>query len=306
MIRAVLATAILLGSSGLAHGQSPPAPAQEPAAQEPAQVEDVIVNGRSLEQLSTRFVDEVGQPTLRWRGLARWFGPVCIGVANFHRDTAQHIADSLATIGGEMGVPINDGACSPNVLVIGATDSRAVAAEWVRTRGWAFHRDGSQGVGRPSTLEWFTDADVPVRWWHVSVPMHVDQMTGRVGTGNQRYVLAKSQLWPRRRADLQQITIIVDVDKVEGVTVDQLCSYLAMLAFSQVDPEADTTGFDSILNLFKDPDSPDGLSVWDRAYLTSMYAAREDRRLSAGDQAQGIASILRTEDAGSTGVAEPR
>ena len=59
---------------------------------------------------------------------------------------------------------------------------------------------------------------------------------------------------------------------MKGVTLEQLADYIAFVALAQVDPEADLSRFESILNLFQ-PGGLDttGLSPWDRAYLDGLY-----------------------------------
>jgi len=69
-----LAAALLLMQEP---AQTPPAPPQVPAVA----LEDVIVEARRLEELTRDFVAEVSAPP-RNRGLARWYGGVCVAVAN--------------------------------------------------------------------------------------------------------------------------------------------------------------------------------------------------------------------------------
>ncbi len=64
------------------------------------------------------------------------------------------------------------------------------------------------------------------------------------------------------------------------------------LAYAQIDPEGDTSTYETILNLFDDPAVP-GLTEWDRAYLTSLYEYDPTRRASAGQQGERLADELR-------------
>jgi hypothetical protein len=69
--------------------------------------------------------------------------------------------------------------------------------------------------------------------------------------------------------------VIVDVDRLDGVTLEQLADYVAFVALAQIDPEADLSRFDSILNLFQPGGmQTSGLSPWDRAYLDGLYDMR--------------------------------
>ncbi|MFN3912755.1 hypothetical protein [Hyphomonas sp.] len=50
---------------------------------------------------------------------------------------------------------------------------------------------------------------------------------------------------------------------------------LAFVALADVNPDADLSGFPSILNLFNpDTEHPGARSDWDAAFLKSFYAAR--------------------------------
>jgi len=60
---------------------------------------------------------------------------------------------------------------------------------------------------------------------------------------------------------------------------------------SQVDPEADTGTFDTVLNLFENPQGVSGLTAWDRSYLSALYNS-PSRRRTVGGQANAVASIM--------------
>ena len=74
------------------------------------------------------------------------------------------------------------------------------------------------------------------------------------------------------RDDMRKAFVIIDVDDVANVSFQQLTDYVAFLVMAQTDPEADTGGYDTILNLFKGGGA-DGLTAWDLAYLEALYAS---------------------------------
>ena len=90
---------------------------------------------------------------------------------------------------------------------------------------------------------------------------------------------------------LYKSIVIVDIDAVSGLNAGQLGDYLAMVTLAQVDLEADTGPFDTVLNLFDDPSGVTGLTEWDWSYLSALYASTSRRR-SAGAQATAVASIM--------------
>ena len=81
---------------------------------------------------------------------------------------------------------------------------------------------------------------------------------------------------------------------LNGASLQQLGDYVAMVAMAQVDPDADTGRFDTILNLFNDPaTAPTGLTGWDRAYLEGLYdAGSQTYRVNQRAQVQAVASAI--------------
>ena len=93
--------------------------------------------------------------------------------------------------------------------------------------------------------------------------------------------------------------VIVDIDAVSGLNAAQLGDYLAMVTLAQVDPEADTGPFDTVLNLFDNPPAVPGMTEWDQSYLSALYSS-PSRRRSAGAQGEAVAAIMNR-----TAMAEP-
>ena len=136
-----------------------------------------------------------------------------------------------------------------------------------------------------AALAAFQTGEAPVRWWHVSAP--VDANTGQLATrlpGEDAPTISRTtsgRLRTQIRNDLNRVIVIVDVPRSEGLNFTQLSDYVAMAAFSQVDPDADASNYDSVLNLFRDPAGVEGLTAWDRAYLTALYSAELNQSASS-------------------------
>ena len=62
---------------------------------------------------------------------------------------------------------------------------------------------------------------------------------------------------------------------------------------SQVDPEARTLAFDTILNLFEDEAAPPRMTDWDMAYLRSLYSAELNQRSSSAQRGAIASSMSR-------------
>lgn len=285
----------LLVSLALVQDPAPTAPA---AAQEPPAValEDVVVEGQRLEQLTREFVDEVSAPP-RNRGLARWRGGVCVGVSGIRQEIAQHIADHVSRVALQYGLRPGDPGCRANVIIVFAEDGQSLGDAMVERRRRIFHL-GVGGLDRGNAaLDDFRFSDRPVRWWHVSVPTNAH--TGEVGIrlpGDKEAPKVPGEGLVNRgrwlRDDLNKVIIVVDGEHVAGVGLPQLADYLSMVALAQVDPQGDTGRFSTILNLFEDPEGSPGLTGWDRAYLDALYTGPSER-IRDSDQTRQLLRNLR-------------
>lgn len=284
-----------------------PVAQQAPATPEAAvQLEDVVVSGRSLEGLINQFVGEVAEPN-RHRGLARWEGQVCVGVANLKGEVARYLADRISTVASDMGLETGGPGCSPNVLVVATADGAALARTLVDYRPRAF-RMGGAGMDRGGdALRDFAASDRPVRWWQMSMP--VDSATGlravrlpgdctndctlAMHAAPQTSVFAASRLNTQIVDAIIRTVVIVDIDEAVGLSVLQLADYIAMVTLAQIDPDADTSGYASILNVFDDPQSSASLTDWDQAYLGGLYGAERTAANWRAGRSEIVDSIRR-------------
>lgn len=267
---------------------------QADGVQAATELEDVVVRGRRLDEQVQGFIDEVSAPPVG-RGPARWQDNICVGVANLRGEAAQYLADRVSEVATEIGLEPGEPGCRPNILIIGTDDGPAMARGLVEARRNVFWPGGS-GMNRSrAALEAFQSNTDPVRWWHISVP--VDSQTGAIAVrlpGESAPMVAKTtsgRLRTTIRNDLSRVIIIVDMARADGLDMRQIADYAAMVAFSQVDPDADTQGYDSILNLFRNPQQTPGLSDWDMAYLKALYGA-ELSQASARHQVGEIQGLM--------------
>lgn len=277
---------------------APVPPPQDP----PTELGDVVVDGRSLRDRVEAFVDEVAAPPRR-RGIARWRSRVCIGVVNLQTAQAQGLIDRISSVADEYGVRLGEPGCRPNVVLIFADDGRAMAGALVEADRRAFYL-GVGGLDRgKAALERFRQSDAPVRWWHVSMPV-VGATGARAirmpGDSGPIYVPGEGLVNNGRPITdmLNKVIVIVDAGKLEQVAGDQLADYLAMVSLAQVDPEGDTSAYDTILNIFDAPAAPGRLTAWDRGYLEALYDSWP-QRLEGSHQAAAVTRILERQEAGS-------
>lgn len=271
-----------------------PASAQvSPQDPGPAQVEDVIVEGRRLSETIERFVDDVVAPPVG-RGPARWDRKVCVGVLNLRRDAAQVIIDQVSRTALDVGLEPGDPGCSPNILVIASGDGPSLARALVDFKPRAFRPNYAGAARSGSALTHFQTGAMPVRWWYISMPMTEVGDPAVKLPGWERPPLVRqdaSRLTTQIQNDLLLVWVIIDLGRIEGVTFQQLGDYIAMVTMAQIDPDAEMAAYDTVMNLFDAPDAVEGLTDWDRSYLSALYNAELNRR-APNQQGGEIAGLM--------------
>lgn len=275
---------------------APPQDAPRPASQEPppevaTTLEDVVIEQPRLEEMVREFVGEVGAPAGRRRGLARWHDRLCVGVINVRPELGQAVADRVSQVGLELGLDIGEPGCKANVFIVFTADGAALADAMVEESRRAFHI-GVGGMDRGTgALDEFRTLDRPVRWWQISLPVNAETGQRAIRLPGDEFapyvnVFAASRLSTQIRDDLKKAMIIVDVDRLGEVNLAQLADYLAFVTLVQVDPDAETAAYDTILNVFGDPARVDGLTEWDLSYLTSLYEVQDSPVLRRNPRGQ--------------------
>lgn len=289
----LLPLAILSVSPGPTWGQDPPEP-------EPAELDDVLVQG-SLSGVPLRrqietFVDAVTAPP-PGRGPARWheLAGVCVGVVNLRRDAAQAMADRISEVAVMLDLPVGEPGCSPNVVVVAADDASALARALVERSPNAFRPRYGGAAGSRLRLEQFMTTDRPVRWWHVAMPVAAESGLPVFRVPGSEPIPPRIRgdglLNSRIRNELRRAYVIIDISQVEHLTLRQLSDYVAMVAFAQIDPDAEVGGFSTILNVVADPEVAHEMTDWDRAYLAGLYGS-ELRQRNPNAQLGDVAGIM--------------
>ena len=312
MLSTVLALALLLQL-----------PAQDPAAQltqnDPAQLSEVVVVGGIREELAREFINQVAAPP-RGATVARWNDEICVGVVNLRTETARYLIDRVSAFALEVGLEPEEPGCDPDVVIVATINGEAVARGLVERHRSVLAPGNSIQSRSRRDLEAFAEGQGPVRWWHMSTA--VDPRTGRNVVRDPRYdstdpsienILASgatfassgSLITSSTRQHLRRAVIIIDFDRLGDVDFDQLADYVAFVALAQVDPEGDTSGFPSILNVFDDPAATPRLTDWDRAYLQGLYRSDDSARGSSAREGALRREMLRVrEDQGAEAPAD--
>ena len=95
------------------------------------------------------------------------------------------------------------------------------------------------------------------------------------------------------RNDLTRVFVIVDLGSAEGIDFRQLGDYVGMVSLAQIDPEAETAGYDTILNLFDVSHPEMSLTDWDMSYLSSLYDAELHQRATIQQTGEVSARMFR-------------
>lgn len=267
--------------------------AQDAATADPTDLEDVVVEGRRLGEIVESFVDDVSAPPVG-RGPARWDRKVCVGAINLRREAAQVVADHVSRIALDLGLEPGDPGCKPTILVIATDDGPGLARTVVELEPQAFRPNYSGAARNGSALVRFQTDLSPVRWWHVSMPMtEIGTPAVRLPGSDIIPVVAQdgSRLTTQIRNDLLLVWVIVDLARMENITFQQLGDYIGMVAMAQIDPEAQTAAYDTVLNLFDEPDGVQGLTAWDQSYLSALYGAELNRR-APSQQGGQVTSVM--------------
>lgn len=129
MIAQVLAALFATGALSESQASSQPQ-ISTPESERAVQLDDLEVTGRRMDSLIRSFVDEVAAPNAG-RGIARWDGSICVGVANLRGDAAHYIVDRVSTVAEDVGLKPGTPGCSPNLMIIATDDGGTLAAHMV-------------------------------------------------------------------------------------------------------------------------------------------------------------------------------
>jgi hypothetical protein len=262
-------------------------------------VEEVVVRGRRMSEIEAdlrihvgEFIQQIAAPPTG-RGYARWHRRVCASVNNLERNTAQYLVDRISRLAVDVGLEPGEPGCRPDVVIIFTTDAKETATYLVENEPALLRPNGDGDVQRGlAALREFAESDKPVRWWHVSLPVDArlgtpamrvpgEPMNPRLNDLHTVKVAGPSRLHSGIRDELRHVIIVVDGPKLQGrgTTWQQLGDLLALVSLAQIDLEADPIAFDSILNLFSNPEAYSGLTDWDLSYVRALYSYDQERDL---------------------------
>ncbi|MGD9980260.1 MAG: hypothetical protein AB7H66_16220 [Hyphomonadaceae bacterium] len=271
--------------------------------------DDIVVTASRLDEMIREFVSEVTVEQQAEGQIARWDRRICPQIAGLHRRQAQFMVDRLSQRAHQVGLQPGDPQCRANILIFVTPDADRFTHELTAQFPEVFdprvpnmHQQSGEALAR------FVDSDAPVRWWHVSQTVSMegqivrntdprwDRQSGLRGLSIVRTGIT-SRIQRPTHQDFNRVVIVVDATRAAGFRFDALADYVAMVALAQIDPGADTSENDTVLNLFISAPTaqPASMTTWDIAYLEGLYEARPNAWTARQQQAD-ISRRMRTTD----------
>lgn len=213
----------------------------------------------------------VAAPASADEPVARFEAPLCPGVAGLKRDAAEAVVGRIRANAEALGLrmaPVGD--CSANLLIVMVEDGAAFLERLKDNRGFVFAE-----LTRPERVA-LMNAPGPVRVFQRTRDFSRDGMPvyrreNLVDIPQTEMWMAHSKIYTATRRDIHSALVLFDRGSVGALTLDQLADYATFRALAKTLPEPG--GQASILTLFEG-DGPDaeGLTAFDRAYLTELYS----------------------------------
>lgn len=244
------------------------------AEQDPSIV--VEGNREKQEQAARDLAKEVVGRLQFGRPLPRFFEPLCLAVAGVKPDVGESFAARIIENARRADVPVADGECQPNALVILSRDGRGQLEATSKKYPHLF--DSLKKLDVKKLL----NARDPAFAWQVTEVRGVDgrEFSGMQVNGNEVKVNSQFQIGRLNqpiRIDVTAAVVLIDTGAIGGKTAMQLADYASFRLFATTDEisEEAASSLPTILSLFVTPDlAPPELSEFDLAYLRGLYAMR--------------------------------
>ena len=275
----VLAAALSAAANGQ---QSPPA--------DPDQSPIVVTGGKMSKQAVRDFVRDL-TPVRPGKGLAHFEEAVCPRVIGLSPRQNDSVAARIRLVARTAGVDVGKPTCSPNLILIVASDKKGLMEELRRT-----HPDYYGDVSGNRIRELIRSPD-PLVTWQIDGPLlNADGMELQEHGGQlMNYTTRRaSRLTNTAYPSYWASVTIVSFDALDGLTPTQLADYVAVRALTGADPaKLRSSAAPTILRAFDTPmggEVPITLTEWDLDFLRGYYAAR--RNLAAAAQRSAIAKTM--------------
>jgi len=223
--------------------------------------------------------------------LVRWRTPICLLAAGLAIEDVKYLTARLSQISSSVGVPLARLPCQPNFVIVATPEPERVLDAWYARDSRLF------GNAPPARIREFleTSRSRPVRvWYNINLGRKSGVRNGHFIPSDQR--AESSPFIGNAVFDISSVFAIIDTNRTEHTTLDQLAGYLAIAGLTNIDLDAELGSAPSILRLFASPgeNQPSDLSGWDAAFLRALYASNQASRAQRVEIAERVArDILR-------------
>jgi hypothetical protein len=218
--------------------------------------------------------------------LVRWNTPICFYLAGLPAEQVKFVLARLSQTGSLADAPLARTPCQPNFVILATSEPEAVLKASYARNPQLF------GNATPARIRHFLESSQsrPVRvWYNINLGRKSGVHNGHfVPSSNQ----AESSPFVGNTAlDFFSIVVIIDTNRTEHTTLDQLADFLVMAGLTNVDLDSDLGSAPSILRLFarSGENQPSGLSGWDAAFLKALYHSNQTSRTQRSEIAERVA-----------------
>jgi hypothetical protein len=256
------------------------------SAQTGEESDTIVVEGQRLSREEVRakandFIRKLGVIKSD-RSVARWVDRICPKVMGLSPDHAQIVTARLRKTISSLGAPLAKDACKTNFLIAFVDDGKEmVSTISVKDTSRMAQVEGPE---RRALLE----SDDPIRWWYTVKFGSGDG--GAAGTAPAAGISGNSESGAPMLPDgipiggsfapslirtqairvISAATVIIDVNRAEGVSLSAAADYAAFVGLAEVKGRTPPP-VPSILNLFAQQDKAQNLTDWDRRFLVELY-----------------------------------
>lgn len=200
---------------------------------------------------------------------------LCPLVSGAPVEVNTYVASRIREVGAQVGLQFEKKSCSPNLLVLFSREPQVMLQKARNRRKIHFE------PATPIQIQRFMANTRPVRWWNsvVVIPSWGSESVVGDPDGAPEIRSPGSRTKQPTRSAIRGSLIVVDASQVDGVEVGAIADYIALVSLTDIKPEADLTGHNSILNLFAQGPAGDAakrLTAFDLAYLRGVYSVRDD------------------------------
>ena len=245
-----------------------------PQAQEraPDTIEDVIVSapdaGR-IESFASAFLEPARLGPNEGQ-IARWNEKLCVRVIGGAPEVNTALTGQIEDAFRALDVPLKALPCrNPNVMVVIADNATGFS------RVFADRYSNRMFANRRGDMTAFVEPSRPVRWQHRTKTVGLNTaplIENAAGSGNVAQVRsANSRLSFSVAEEVDRAMLVIDPRRIGDTPSRGLAAYVAFATLLDLPLQPDTTGRDTILNLFE-PGGPTDLTPWDRALIAGVYS----------------------------------